>query len=39
MLDLLNSGDNVMVDCGLDIKDIVFDGVMVNMFFFLVGWD
>lgn len=27
VLDLLNSGDNVMVDRGLDIKDIVPDGV------------
>ena len=28
---LLNSGDNVMVDRDFDIKDIVPDGVTVNM--------
>lgn len=31
VLDLLSSGDNVMVDRGFEIKDIVPDGVMVNM--------
>lgn len=31
VLDLLSSGDIVMVDHGFDIKDIVPDGVTVNM--------
>lgn len=39
VLDLLNSGDNVMVDRGFDIKDIVPDGVTVNMPPFLAGRD
>ena len=39
VLDLLDSGDNVMVDRGFDIKDIVPDGVTVNMPPFLGGWD
>ena len=37
--DLLSSGDNVMVDCGFNIKDIVPDGVTVNMPPFLAGRD
>ena len=31
VLDLFSSGDNVMVNRGFDIKDIVPDGVTVNM--------
>lgn len=31
VLDLLSCGDNVMVDRGFEIQDIVPDGVMVNM--------
>lgn len=37
VFDLLESGDNVMVDHGFDIKDNVTDGVTVNMP--LGGWD
>lgn len=37
VFDLLESGDNVMVDHGFDIKDNVPDGVTVNMP--LGGWD
>ena len=39
VLDLLSSGDNVMVDRGFDIKDIVSNGVTVNMPPFLAGRD
>ena len=39
VLDLLSSGDNVMVDRGFDIKDIVPDGVTVNIPPFLAGRD
>ena len=37
VLDLLERGDNVMVDRGFDIEDIVGDGVTVNMPPFLAG--
>ena len=37
MLDLIESGDNIMVDRGFDIKDIVPEGVTVNMPPFLAG--
>ena len=38
-LDLLQAGDNVMVDRGFDISTIVPDGVTVNMSPFLAGRD
>ena len=38
MLDLIESGD-IMVDRGFDIKDIVPEGVTVNMPPFLAGRD
>ena len=37
VLDLIESGDNIMVDRGFDIKDIVPEGVTVNMPPFLAG--
>ena len=37
VLDLLEAGDNVMVDRGFDISDIVPEGVTVNMPPFLAG--
>ena len=37
VLDLIESGDNIMVDRGFDIKDIVPQGVTVNMPPFLAG--
>ena len=37
MLELLEAGDNVMVDRGFDIAGIVPDGVAVNMPPFLAG--
>ena len=39
VLDLLDAGDNVMVDRGFDISNIVPDGVTVNMPPFLAGRD
>ena len=39
VLALLYSGDNVMVDRGFDIRDILPDGVMLNMPPFLAGRD
>ena len=39
VLALLDSGDNVMVDRGFDIRDIIPDGVMLNMPPFLAGRD
>ena len=39
VLDLLDEGDNVMVDRGFDISDIVPNGVSVNMSPFLAGRD
>ena len=39
VLALLDSGDNVMVDRGFDIRDILPDGVMLNMPPFLAGRD
>ena len=39
VLDLIESGDNIMVDRGFDIKDIVPEGVTVNMPPFLAGRD
>ena len=39
VLDLLDEGDNVMVDRGFDISDIVPNGVSVNMPPFLAGRD
>ena len=39
VLDLLDAGDNVMVDRGFDISNIVPDGVTVNMPPFLAGGD
>ena len=37
ILDLLQEGDNVMVDCGFDISAIVPAGISVNMPPFLAG--
>ena len=37
MLNLLEAGDNVMVDRGFDTSDIVPEGVTVNMPQFLAG--
>ena len=37
VLDLLEPGDNVMVDRGFDISNLVLDGVSVNMPPFLAG--
>ena len=37
ILNLLEPGDNIMVDCGFDISNIVPDGVSVNMSPFLAG--
>ena len=39
VLDLIESGDNIMVDRGFDIKEIVPKGVTVNMPPFLAGRD
>ena len=39
MLDLIESGDNIMFDRDFDIKDIVPEGVTVNMPPFLAGGD
>ena len=39
VLNLLEPGDNVMVDRGFDISDIVSNGVIVNMPPFLAGRD
>ena len=39
VLDLIESGDNIMVDRGFDIKDIVPEGVTVNMPPFIAGRD
>ena len=36
-MDLLEPGDNVMVDRGFDISNLVLDGISVNMPPFLAG--